>query len=60
LSKLGERIAKLEGQAKQRETFYVWRESGETAERAEARFRSEHPEAAAKAVVVIGWMEETA
>jgi len=58
IESLSRRLRKIEG-ASTSAPALVWREQGETAETAEARFRAQHPKGAGR-VLVVGWQEAQA
>ena len=55
--RLTDRIARLEAERQDNRIFWAWRNEGETAEQAEARYTAEHPDAAGR-ITVVGWLAD--
>jgi len=53
---LSDRVARLETAAGEAVAVIVWRETGETADEAVARYRLENPAERERPIMVIGWL----
>lgn len=56
MSRLTDRVARLEAGSPEREMAFVWRYAGETPEQAEARYRADHPENERCRLMLLSWM----
>jgi len=55
--RLNDRVSRLENATESAEAVLVWRQTGESAAEAAARYRRDNPGVSERPITVIGWLE---